>query len=473
MTYRVFVFGVNHIMLKKVAILIISLALTALVNAQDFYTAAELAEMGEDLSSQVGANNAAILNDIINEGGYFAAMVHREPGPGFSESHADWADLYFVTSGSATIITDGSIVNATENDPGEVRGTGIDGGSARSISAGDVVHIPAGIPHHVLVEDGNEITYFIFKAKGLLPGERRAAVTAIPGVVAEGARWQSVWADPNTADGIVGTTDGGVIFAQEQTDSVRKLINGNEYILFENTNGGGAVSMDADGRLFIAERACTEPLNAELAGCNELTRIAQLDPEYRLLANQFADGTPLGRVNDLIADGQGGAFFTSRGAWHVSAEGDISVVADENIFSNGIMLNRDGSVLYVTNNTEVLAFDVRRDGSTRNRRVFSSLDGDNGGDGMAIDNEGRLYVTGNAGIHVIAGSGDYLGLIPTPRRPITIAFSGPDKRTLFAPSMGAVGPDGKAWTTPEGIRNIAMTLYTLEMEAQGFLGRPK
>jgi gluconolactonase len=39
--------------------------------------------------------------------------------------------------------------------------------------------------------------------------------------------------------------------------------------------------------------------------------------------------------------------------------------------------------------------------------------------------------------------------------------------------MGAVGPDGKAWTTPEGIRNTAMTIYRLEMLSRGFAGRPK
>jgi gluconolactonase len=130
-------------------------------------------------------------------------------------------------------------------------------------------------------------------------------------------------------------------------------------------------------------------------------------------------------------------------------------------------------VLYVTNNTEVLAFDVRRDGSSRNRRVFGSLNGDNGADGMAIDDAGRLYVTGNLGVHVLAENGTYQGLIPTPRRPITIAFAGPDKKVLYAPALGAVGLNGKPWATPTGIRNIAMTIYALEVATPGFLGRPK
>ena len=133
--------------------------------AQDFWTAAELDAMRDELSSSVGSNNAAIRDRMINEANYFSAMVHREPGPGFSESHADWVDMYFVTSGSASIVTGGEIVGATENTPGEIRGSSIEGGNVQRISEGDVVHIPVGVPHHVLVADGEEVSYFIFKAK--------------------------------------------------------------------------------------------------------------------------------------------------------------------------------------------------------------------------------------------------------------------------------------------------------------------
>jgi gluconolactonase len=92
---------------------------------------------------------------------------------------------------------------------------------------------------------------------------------------------------------------------------------------------------------------------------------------------------------------------------------------------------------------------------------------------MAVDSTGRLYVTGNLGVHVLSPDGKHLGMIPTPRRPITLAFSGPDKKTLFVPQMGAIGPDGKPWTTPEGVRNTAMTIYKISMLSEGFKGRPK
>jgi gluconolactonase len=311
-------------------------------------------------------------------------------------------------------------------------------------------------------------------AQQLLAGEREAVVTAIPGVIAAGAKWELIWADFETADGIVGTPDGGVLFAQEQTDTVRKLdVTGKEYIYIKDTHGAGAVSLDVQGRLFAAQRACTDSARPFYQSCQELPTIGMLSPERRMLANSFKDGRPLGRVNDVMADGKGGAYFTVGGAFHVTADGALSTVEDKNIRSNGIMLSPDGKTLYVTNDKVVLAFDVRPDGSTTNRRDFGALNGDDGGDGMAVDSTGRLYVTGNAGVHVLSPEGKHLGLIPTPRRPITLAFSGPEKKTLYVPQLGAVGPDGKAWTTPEGVRNTGMTIYRISMLAEGFKGRPK
>lgn len=312
------------------------------------------------------------------------------------------------------------------------------------------------------------------QVQNLLAGENEAKVNAIDNVVAEGAQWSLIWADFYTADGIMGMPDGGVLFAQEQTDKIIKLnSDGKQYTYFEDMNAPGSVAADNAGRMFAVQRTCTEPMNSEFAGCNELTRVAQIAPEYRLLASSFADGSTLGRVNDLIADGMGGAYFTSGGLYHVSTDGEVSVVADQDIFTNGLMLSRNGRTLYVTNRNKIEAFDVARDGSTSQRRDFVVFEGETFTDGIALDTEGRLYVTGGQGIHVVSEKGEWLGTIPTPRAAITITFADPDKKTLYVPMMGAIGPDGKAWTTPEGIRNTAMTIYTLPMLTSGFSGRPK
>jgi gluconolactonase len=314
-------------------------------------------------------------------------------------------------------------------------------------------------------------------AEMLLAGEQAADITAIDGVISGNADWELAWAGFMTADGMAGTTDGGLLFAQEQSNSIRKLgPDGKAYIYNDHVEGPGAVSIDAEGRVFTVERTCTDP-GLHMPSCPELTRVAQIAPEHRILANSFADGRPLGRLNDLMADGLGGAYFTVGGLYHVSAKGVVSVVAEDNIRTNGVILSPDGKTLYVTNVKTIEAFDVKKkDGSTSNRRVFATLDQEGqgfGGDGMAVDSDGRLYVTGDAGIYVFSSKGEALGIIPVKRRAITVAFSGPEKKTLYVGAMGAVGPDGKPWETPEGVRNVAMTVYKVKMEATGFKGRPK
>ncbi len=307
-----------------------------------------------------------------------------------------------------------------------------------------------------------------------LAGERPAAVTEIPGVIAADAKWELIWADFKTADGIVGTPDGGLLFAQEQSDTIRKLdANNHEFVYLADAHGPGAVSLDSQGRLYAVQRTCTDPGRPFSASCPELPRVSQLAPEQKLLANSFSDGRSLGRLNDIIADGKGGAYFTVGGAFYVNAQGLVSTVADQDIHSNGIMLSGDGKTLYVTNVTSVLAFNVQPDGTTRSRREFGTIAGDTGADGMAIDAAGRLYVTASTGVHVLGPDGKHLGLIPTPRVPITLAFSGPDKKLLYVGQMGAIGPDGKPWATPQGVRNTAMTLYRIPMLIEGFKGRPK
>jgi len=121
----------------------------------------------------------------------------------------------------------------------------------------------------------------------------------------------------------------------------------------------------------------------------------------------------------------------------------------------------------------ILAFDIQRDGAVTNRRDFGRLEAGGGGDGMAIDAAGRLYVTSAAGVQVLDPEGRYLGLIPTPRSSISVAFSGSDKRSLYIVGSGALDPNGTEHTTPAGVRNNAKSIFRIQMIAQGFKGRAK
>jgi gluconolactonase len=283
---------------------------------------------------------------------------------------------------------------------------------------------------------------------------REVTVTEIPGIIAAGAKWQLVWQGTDNADGLAGTSDGGLLFAQEQPNVIRKIdVTGKDSAYITNTHGGGSVAIDAQGRVLAVQRTCTDPGRGN-APCSEPTSVAIIypDKDRRVLADNF-DGKPLGRLNDLVVDKKGAVYFTVGGAYYVKPGGTVTSLGD-NIRSNGIMLSPDERTLYVTNGGSLLAFDIQPDGTVNNRRDFAKLQGGNG-DGMAIDAAGRLYVTSAPGIQVFSPQGNYLGTIPTPRNSISAAFAGKDKKTLFIVGSGALGPDGKEFVTSAGVRNNA------------------
>jgi gluconolactonase len=199
--------------------------------------------------------------------------------------------------------------------------------------------------------------------------------------------------------------------------------------------------------------------------------VGVLAPGRKILADSI-EGKSLGRLNDLVVDKKGGVYFNGAGTFYVSPAGKVSGIG-ENIRTNGIMLSRDEKTLYVTNGAVIVAFDVQTDGTVKNQRNFARLEGGGNGDGMAIDSAGRLYVTSDPGVQVFSPDGKYLGLIPTPRSSISVAFSGPGKKTLYVVGSGASGPNGKEFRTAAGVRNNAKTIYQLETLTQGFKGRAK
>jgi gluconolactonase len=195
---------------------------------------------------------------------------------------------------------------------------------------------------------------------------------------------------------------------------------GKESVAFTDTHTGGALSRARNGSLFINERQ----LNPA---------IWQLAPERKLLANRF-DGEPFdcigGVLNDLQADSRGGVYFTYTGLFYADASGHVTRYG-ENLRTNGIVLSPDEKTLYVTNGPSLAAFDVQPDGSLTNQREQAKLEGGNG-DGLAVDDQGRIYVTGGVGLWVVSPKGGVIGTIPTPYNIISVVFGGPKKASLFA-----------------------------------------
>jgi gluconolactonase len=302
-------------------------------------------------------------------------------------------------------------------------------------------------------------------------GARQVAVREIPGVVAAGATWAIAWQGTDNADGIVGTPDGGLLFAQEQPSRIGKLDRNDRFSVYlEATHGAGALAIDSQGRILAVERTCTDP-GRQPAVCNEPTAVAVLSPQQKVLADNF-QGKSLGRLNDLMVDKRGGVYFNGAGTFYLRPDGQVSSIG-ENIRTNGILLSRDEKILYVTNGGVIVAFDIEPDGSVENQREFARLEAGGSGDGMTIDAAGRIYVSSGPGIQVFSPEGKYLGLIPTTRNAISAAFSGLGKRTLYVVGSGALGPDGKDSRTPADVRNNAKTIYKIPMLAEGFQGRAK
>lgn len=63
------------------------------------------------------------------------------------EVHASEADLFYVIDGDATLITGGTVIGGRETAPGQIRGSKVEGGQSHHLTAGDVMWVPAGVPH--------------------------------------------------------------------------------------------------------------------------------------------------------------------------------------------------------------------------------------------------------------------------------------------------------------------------------------
>jgi gluconolactonase len=315
------------------------------------------------------------------------------------------------------------------------------------------------------------ITALAAQRGGAGQGARDVTVTAIPDVVAAGVMWRVAWQGTDNADGLVGTADGGLLFAQEQPRRISKLDAMDRLsIALSDTHGVGSIGIDSKGRIVAVERTCTDP-GGRPEQCSEPTAVSVLTPTRTVLADRF-EGKPLGRLNDLVVDAKGGVYFTVGGAYYVGSTGRVKSLGDD-LRTNGVMLSRDEKIVYVTNGSTIVAFDILPDGGVTNRRNFATLEAGGNGDGMAIDDAGRLYVTSAAGVQVLSPEGRFLGVIPTPRPAISVAFSGAGKRTLYIVGSGALGSDGQEFRTPDGVRNNAKTIYRLPMIAAGFGGRAK
>jgi mannose-6-phosphate isomerase-like protein (cupin superfamily) len=107
-------------------------------------------------------------SETLKEYPRHATMLSFRARDGEAELHENFADLFHVLSGQATLVTGGTVVGAKTTGPGEVRGTSIEGGRRQELRAGDLVHVPAGVPHQMLVPGEKSFTAFVVKIRETL-----------------------------------------------------------------------------------------------------------------------------------------------------------------------------------------------------------------------------------------------------------------------------------------------------------------
>lgn len=272
------------------------------------------------------------------------------------------------------------------------------------------------------------------------PALKETIAKEIPGVIRGGTKIVLIRDGFNGTEGVIAMPDGSMLFTEQDANKIIKVDrNDNITTYLENTNRTIGLAYDHKGRLIGTQSR--DP------------KVGVLAPEPRTVLADSFEGQPLVRPNDLVIDKKGGIYFSDPLGnpqqrfrepppgrkpllFYIRPDGKLVKLTEEVTNPNGVQLSPDEKTLYATNGQTIMAFDVQPDGTVRNGRVFAQ----SGGDGLAMDTQGRLYsaVGGVQGIRVFAPDGKDLGTIPVGANPQSVGFAGPNKKTLYIVGRGTL-----------------------------------
>jgi mannose-6-phosphate isomerase-like protein (cupin superfamily) len=129
----------------------------------DVYTPDQLVEMEKALQQK--ADSKGLATQTIKKYATDYSMVAFRSQSGQAELHEKFADFYVVLAGEATLVSGGEMVNSKTISTGEVRADSIKGGQEAKLKKGDIIHIPANIPHQLVLAKGDTFQYFIVKVQ--------------------------------------------------------------------------------------------------------------------------------------------------------------------------------------------------------------------------------------------------------------------------------------------------------------------
>ena len=125
------------------------------------WKSADIDSKGAALAKKLDAQKVA--SEVIATDGNRKFMVAHREGSGLAEIHDTEADIMVISKGQVTMVYGGAIVDGKTTAPGETRGPAIKGGTEVKLGPGDVLHIPAKVPHQMKLDPGSQVTYFVTK----------------------------------------------------------------------------------------------------------------------------------------------------------------------------------------------------------------------------------------------------------------------------------------------------------------------
>jgi gluconolactonase len=179
------------------------------------------------------------------------------------------------------------------------------------------------------------------------------------------------------------------------------------------------------------------------------------DGRYTVLADRY-EGKKFNSPNDIILGPDGALYFTDptldlpkgerqelafQGVYRLGRDGSVRLLTSDLTEPNGLAFSPDGKRLYIddTKQREIRVYDVGADGALTNGRLFGKEEGRGGvPDGMRVDVNGNLFVTGPGGIWVWDPAGRHLGTIQMPESTANLNWGGDDYRTLYITARTSV-----------------------------------
>ncbi len=250
-------------------------------------------------------------------------------------------------------------------------------------------------------------------------------------------------------EGPVWNARGGyLLFSDIPGDRITKWTPKDGLSSFRAPSGkSNGLTLDGSGRLIACEHA------------NRRVSRTEEDGSVITIASHF-DGKKLNSPNDVVVKSDGSVYFTDPpyglnptfgtferpelpfyGVYRLSPDqSDLSLLIVDSV-PNGLAFSPDESLLYVadTEKNHVRVFDVDESGNTRNGRLFAEIPGEPlAPDGMKVDSEGHVYVTGRGGVWVLNPAGGRLGVIHVPELPANLCWGEGDWKTLFITARSSV-----------------------------------